>query len=245
MVQDFGQSTWSANYNTTVYGSSKGSSTTVGAYYTGYYYTGCSSATVGTSGATVYRYFSPANYTVICIDVDGTNTNGTELGRSTFSAAYNSTVYGSAKGSDTSKGKYYSGYSYTGCTSAKVTTSGATVYRFFSAANYLVICIDVIGNNNGAELGRTSWSTTFNSTVSGGDLGTDTSDGAYYSNFIYENCSTETVSDEETIVYRYFRKSIDFEMPETGSISKILFFILGIVVIIYSNLKKKGNKAYE
>lgn len=148
-----GTSTWSANYNSTAYGSSKGSSTNVGAYYTGYYYTGCSSAVVGTGGATVYRYFSPAQYTVTCIDVIGSNSNGTRLGTSTWSANYNTTAYGSSKGSSTNVGAYYTGYYYTGCSSATVGTGGATVYRYFSVAQYTVTCIDIVGTNtSGTEL---------------------------------------------------------------------------------------------
>ena len=57
-------STWTADYGTTVYGSTAGSSTTVGAYYTGYKYSSCTSATVTTSGATVYRIFVKVTYTI-------------------------------------------------------------------------------------------------------------------------------------------------------------------------------------
>ncbi len=59
-----GSSTWSAYYGSTAYGSSKGSSTATGAYYTDYGYTSSTSATVGTSGAVVYRYFELRVFTV-------------------------------------------------------------------------------------------------------------------------------------------------------------------------------------
>lgn len=59
-----GSSTWSAYYGSTAYGSSKGSNTATSAYYTNYGYTGSTSATVGTSGAVVYRYFELRVFTV-------------------------------------------------------------------------------------------------------------------------------------------------------------------------------------
>ena len=60
VAQNYGSSTWSAEINSTIYGSDVGSSTTVGQYYIGYYYTDCTSATVTSSGATVYRFFRKA-----------------------------------------------------------------------------------------------------------------------------------------------------------------------------------------
>ena len=61
----------------------------------------------------------------------GNNSNGDVLGSSTWNAPYNTKVSGSDKGSDTKVGAYYDNYIYTGCTSATVTTNGATVYRYF------------------------------------------------------------------------------------------------------------------
>jgi uncharacterized repeat protein (TIGR02543 family) len=52
-----GSSTASKVYGSTVRGSDKGSNTTDNAYYNGYYYVSDTSATVSTSGATVYRIF--------------------------------------------------------------------------------------------------------------------------------------------------------------------------------------------
>lgn len=52
-----GQSTVSKKYGSTVKGSDLGNSTADNAYYNGYYYVSDTSATVGTSGATVYRIF--------------------------------------------------------------------------------------------------------------------------------------------------------------------------------------------
>jgi uncharacterized repeat protein (TIGR02543 family) len=62
-----GSSTASKVYGSTVRGSDKGSSTTDNAYYNGYYYASDTSATVSTSGATVYRIFK-----LRTIDISGT-----------------------------------------------------------------------------------------------------------------------------------------------------------------------------
>ena len=70
------------------------------------------------------------NYTVTYIDVIDSQ-SGKELGRSTASKPYNSTVRGADKGSSTTDNAYYNGYYYVSDTSATVTTSGATVYRIF------------------------------------------------------------------------------------------------------------------
>ena len=54
---ELGRSSWSAYYGATVSGTDKGTNTATGAYYGNYGYSSSSSATVGTAGATVYRYF--------------------------------------------------------------------------------------------------------------------------------------------------------------------------------------------
>lgn len=137
MVRNFGRSTWKANYNTVAYGSTKGSNTSTGTYYTGYYYTNCTSATVSTNGATVYRYFNADTYTVTCIDIIGINPNNAILGQSIWSAVYDSNVSGTSQGTDTSIGAYYKDYYYVGASSTKVTTSGTTVYRYFEPETIL------------------------------------------------------------------------------------------------------------
>lgn len=117
-------------YGASVRGADMGNSTATGAYYEGYDYVSDTSSTVTTSGATVYRYFSPHNYTVTYIDIID-STNGKELGRQTALKPYGSTVRGSEKGNNTTDNTYYKGYYYVNDTSATVTTNGATVYRIF------------------------------------------------------------------------------------------------------------------
>lgn len=105
------------------------------------------------SGATASGYYSTltANwsvnqYDVTCIDVVGSKANGKELGRSTWKANYGTTVSGLTKGSNTVLGAYYKDYYYIGSSYAKVTTSGATVYRYFSKSPAAVIAPNVLKN---------------------------------------------------------------------------------------------------
>lgn len=95
--------------------------------------TGSSTYTFGASNGTtdtLTAEWKVNNYTVTYIDVIDSKT-GKELGRSTASKPYNSTVKGSDKGSSSTDNAYYNGYYYVSDTSATVTTSGATVYRIF------------------------------------------------------------------------------------------------------------------
>lgn len=81
------------------------------------------------------KYYYPRNkYTVLCIDKCGES----ELGRGSWSAYYDTTAYGSSRGDNSSIDAYYSNYGYTGCSSANVGTSGATVYRYFELKRFSV-----------------------------------------------------------------------------------------------------------
>lgn len=86
---NLGSSTANKTYGTSVAGSDIGTSTTVGVYYTGYKYDSCTSATVGTSGATVYRYFTAASYTLTVNPNGGTWNSSTS--NSTFTMNYGTT----------------------------------------------------------------------------------------------------------------------------------------------------------
>ena len=95
--------------------------------------TGSATYTFGASNGvtdTLTAEWKINNYTVTYIDVIDSQA-GRELGKSTASKPYNSTVRGSDKGSSTTDNAYYNGYYYVSDTSATVTTSGATVYRIF------------------------------------------------------------------------------------------------------------------
>lgn len=94
-----------------------------------------STTTIGAGNVTIYAHWTANNYTVTYEDwfVDASNNRKVKLGAKTASKAMDSTVSGSDQGTDTTKGKYYANYVYKSPTSAKVTTSGATVYRYFWA----------------------------------------------------------------------------------------------------------------
>lgn len=87
-------------------------------------------------------YYSRNQYTVTYIDVVDSQT-GTQLGKSTSTAYYGTSVSGATKGTDTADSAYYKGYYYSSCTTATVGTSGATVYRIFKLRT-----IDVNGSVN-------------------------------------------------------------------------------------------------
>ncbi len=160
-------------------------------------------------GNTLYaRWNVTANeYNVNCIDVLGTDASGTVLGRTTWKAKCDEKVSGEKAGTDRTPGAYYPNCHYTGATTATVTASGATVYRYFSYENYPVRYIDQIesGVRKGEMLHSTSEEKEFNTTVSGADLGDDTQAGAYYKGYCYSDCTTSKVTAQGTTVYRYFR----------------------------------------
>ena len=89
----------------------------------------------------IYAYDTSGNSSVFVVNniylkylvnyIDIVEATGTELGRTTQYANYNSAISGSDIGSDTKTGVYYPNYQYIGCTSATVTDQGANVYRKF------------------------------------------------------------------------------------------------------------------
>lgn len=89
---------------------------------------------INTENNEVKYYYSRNKYTVLCIDKCGES----ELGRGSWSAYYDTTAYGSSRGDNSSIDIYYSNYGYTGCSSANVGTSGATVYRYFELKRFSV-----------------------------------------------------------------------------------------------------------
>ena len=161
------------------------------------------------NGDTLYaRWNVTANeYTVNCVDVLGENANGTVLGRTTWKAKCDEKVSGEKAGTDKTPGAYYPDCHYTGATTATVTASGATVYRYFSYENYPVRFIDQIesGTRKGEMLHSTSEDREFNTTVSGADLGDNQQAGAYYKGYCYSDCTSSKVTAQGTTVYRYFR----------------------------------------
>ena len=111
---------------------------------TGYTFTGWTGSNGATPSTTVTiakgstgnkNYTANYNvnqYEVTYIDVVG-STTGKVLGTSKENVNFGTQVTGASKGTDVTVGKYYAGYVYSSATTATVTTSGATVYRIFTA----------------------------------------------------------------------------------------------------------------
>ena len=230
-----GSSNWNAAYGSTVSGTAKGTDTTVGRYYTGYYYSSASSATVTTSGAIVYRYFTPQKYQVTCIDRDAETL--VEFARNTKEYYYGTTANGGDWGNNTAVDYYYESHYLSSTTSTVVQTSGNTVYRNFTSATYTVTCIDKVHDVNGQTLGTQSWQTKqYYIDVPGGRFGDNSNPNKYYSGYYLTSYTTErlTPGTYNVTVYRFFEPITILEMPETGDNSKILIYSLGMGIIAYS-----------
>lgn len=147
--QELGTSTWTECFGTNTSGSIAGTDTTAGAYYTGCIYKGCSSALVGVSGTTVYRYFCHEMYDVQYIDqIESGSRKGEILKNTIIKKEYSSLVKGSELGDDSNAGAYYKGYCFSRSTIDAVSTNGAVVYRYFKPVEY-----SIIFNGNGATSG--------------------------------------------------------------------------------------------
>lgn len=146
--------------------------------------TGSSTYTFGASNGvtdTLTAEWKVNNYTVTYIDVIDSQ-SGKELGRSTASKPYNSTVRGADKGSSTTDNAYYNGYYYVSDTSATVNTSGATVYRIFKQRMNTIVGNIIWEDWNNKNLSRPK---NVNLYISG-------SDGKTYSYVITGNHSQNT-----------------------------------------------------
>ncbi|MBP3544006.1 MAG: InlB B-repeat-containing protein [Lachnospiraceae bacterium] len=199
---ELGRTTVQKSYGASVKGSDFGADKTLGTYYSGYSFTVGTSATVTTDAGSniVYRYFEPTTCGVTLVDmvlnedtVLGTDTTGTKLAGDI------------ARGTDYGTASPYQGYTFSSDTSATVSADGTTVYRYFTRNNYTVAYVDVVAGENGKELGRTNVDKGFDISVSGAELGTDTTVGAYYPGYYYNgNSSTSVVTIDGATVYRYF-----------------------------------------
>ena len=85
----------------------------------------------------LYAVWQINSYTITCSDRVGSS-SGTQLGTKTASYNYGSSVSGASFGSSTSYDAYYTGYHYTGSSSAITVTGAATVYRYFALNTWTV-----------------------------------------------------------------------------------------------------------
>jgi len=90
-----------------------------------------------TSSLTLYAKWTINSYTVTCQDRVGSS-SGTLIGTKTASYNYGSSVSGASFGSSTAYDAYYTGYHYTGSSSAVPVTGATTVYRYFALNTWTV-----------------------------------------------------------------------------------------------------------
>lgn len=92
------------------------------------------------SGTTLYARWEviPLSYDVTCYDICGNTPAGKVLGEHVWKERYGTTVGGRTLGESSEMGAYYQGYAYKGDTTAVVSASGATVYRYFSEHHYRI-----------------------------------------------------------------------------------------------------------
>ena len=150
---------------------------------------------------------TPKKYNVTCIDIRGNSPDGEVLGQNTWQADYGTEVNAETQGTNTTTGAYYAHCIYKDATKAKVTTTGATVYRYFSYETYPVEFIDVIkgGVRDGEILNRCVESREYKSVVKGSELGIDRTAGAYYEGYCYDSYGSGTVLAAGLVVKRYFK----------------------------------------
>ena len=104
------------------------------------------------ANTTFYARWTPIQYDVTCIDmIKGTSII---LGQGTYKAGYETTTYGSAKGSSTTTGAYYPEYKYDSCSSAKVAKTNTIVYRYFTLDTFSLTAKaqNTDNNNKGSVL---------------------------------------------------------------------------------------------
>lgn len=84
-------------------------------------------------------------------------------------------------------------------------SSNASLVANYSINKYNVTYIDVIDSINGTQLGKTSKKVNYNSNVRGSDLGSNSSDNAYYNGYYYVSDTSAIVSINGVTVYRIFK----------------------------------------
>lgn len=204
---ELGRTTVSVDYGTTVRGADKGNSTTLSAYYTNYIYVSDTSATVTTSGATVYRYFKlgVTNYTVKHFQLNNDGINYTEVttDRQTLSGIIGSSVTPSVKS--------YTGFTSPSTQTVTIAADGTTVVNYYYTRNkYTVTYIDVVDSTSGKQLGSSTDSLYYGVTATGATKGTNAADNYYYNGYYYNSCTTATVGTSGATVYRIFKlRTID------------------------------------
>lgn len=202
-----GTKTASYNYGSSVSGASFGSDASYDKYYTGYHYTGSSTATTVTGATTVYRYFALNTWTVSYnkgSSGTGTNTSDTKtynVALTLKGAIFTRTGYTQTGWSTTDGGAktYNLSASYT-------SNAGTTLYPVWTVNSYTVTCKDYVGSTSGTLLGTKTGSYNYGASVSGASFGSSTAYDAYYAGYHYTSSSSAVTvpANNTTVVYRYF-----------------------------------------
>ena len=179
------------------------------------------------------------------IDVNPSNTNGVTLtakwklidynieytlngGSATNPASYNIETNTITLNNPTRTGYTFSGWSGTGLSGSankSVTIpKGSTGAKLFvanwSVNKYTVTYEDWFvdaSNNRKVKLGSATKSVNYGTSVSGTELGTDTSSGKYYSSYSYRSATSGTVpANNNLVVYRYFYAWTDLNIYYAG-----------------------------
>ena len=208
MVKDenteLGRFVESKPYGSLISGSDKGSSTDADAYYKGYYYESCTTATVVSAGTTVYRYFvfinipdepETANYKVMHQQkqLDGTYKT---VDMKTLNAEIGSEV--------TPPVNTYENYTSPEPQTITVVADGSTIVIYqYRLKTYKVTYVDIAKDTN-KELGKVTENVKYGTSVSGSDKGDNKTVGVYYKDYKYDSCTSAIVGSSGTVVYRYF-----------------------------------------
>ena len=88
--------------------------------------------------------------------------------------------------------------------------ANASLVANWNVNQYDVTYIDVVGSTSGTQLGKTTKKVNYNSSVRGSDLGSNTSDNAYYNGYYYSSDTSAIVTTNGATVYRIFKlRTID------------------------------------
>ena len=88
--------------------------------------------------------------------------------------------------------------------------ANASLVANWNINQYNVTYIDVVNSINGKQLGKTTKKVNYNSNVRGSDIGSSTSDNAYYNGYYYSSDTNASVTTNGATVYRIFKlRTID------------------------------------
>lgn len=131
------------------------------------------------------------------------------LDGSTYTLAETATTTGTIGNSVTPSVKTYTGFTSPAVQTTNIASGGITINYYYTRNNYTVTYIDVIDSKSGRELGRSTASKPYNSTVRGSDKGSSTADNAYYNGYYYVSDTSAIVTTSGATVYRIFKQRMN------------------------------------